>query len=142
MWSLAAEAIGVRILRGESRSVGHPRTALYGVESPWLLGQPELQSPKERAWPHSHGEDRGPSKILWAQHGIMSTASRAQQHENNSMGTAEHHGYFMGSAGHHEHSSASWVQHHRLDRASRSQRHGHSPALSAFLRILTDTSGG
>lgn len=81
MSSLAAEAVGVRKLRGESRSVGHPRNILYGVWSPWLLEQPELQSHRERAWQvieHTAWHHRC-SMTSWAQHDIMGTASRVWQ---------------------------------------------------------------
>ena len=110
VWTLAAEAVGVRILRGESRSVGHPRTALYGVESPCLLEQPELQRPGK-----GHGLT---GKVQRAQHGIM--------------GTAEHYGYKIAWAQLSIVGTTSWAQPSIMDTTLLS---------SAFLRILTDTSG-
>lgn len=82
------------MLRRESRSVGHPRRVLCGVESPWLLEQPELQRSRERAWPHEYGKvERVQYGIMgttsWAHQSIMGTTSWAQQ---GVMGSAEHHG--------------------------------------------------
>lgn len=84
MCILAAETVEVRILRGESRSVGDPRSILHGVKSPWLLEQPEWQNPRERAW-----------MALPAGQGIEGTA----WHYGHSItGAAEHPGYSMMSA--------------------------------------------
>ena len=73
--SLAAEMVGVRILSGESRSVGHPRSVLCGVEALWFLEQPELQSPRERDMASQAGQGidtvwyHGCSRASWVQHG-------------------------------------------------------------------------
>ena len=80
MCSLAAEMVGVRILSRESRSVGHPRSVLYGVEALWFLEQPELQSPRERGMASQAGQGigtvwyHGRSRASWAQHGGGSPA--------------------------------------------------------------------
>lgn len=76
MCSLAADTVGVKILSRESRSVGHPRSVLYGVEALWLLEQPDLQSPRERGMASQAGQGiedtvwhRGCSGASWVQHG-------------------------------------------------------------------------
>ena len=72
--------VGVRILSRESRSVGHPRSVLYGVEALWFLEQPELQSPRERGMASQAGQGigtvwyHGRSRASWAQHGGGSPA--------------------------------------------------------------------
>ena len=63
MCSLAAETVGVRILSGESRSVGHPRSVLYPVEALWLQEQPKLQRPRERGLASQAAE--GTEDIVW-----------------------------------------------------------------------------
>ena len=63
MCSLAAETVGVRILSGESRSVGRPRSILYRMEGLWLQEQPELQRPRERGVASQAAE--GTEDIVW-----------------------------------------------------------------------------